>query len=432
MQQERIVIVGGGAGGLELATMLGRKLGRKKKAKIILIDRNSTHLWKPLLHEVASGALDSRLAELDYRGQSAREGFQFLVGTLESVNKDEKSIQLAAIENDEGNEVLAPRSIQYDRLILSIGSVTADFGTPGVKDHCYFLDSLRQADEFHHHLLNEFLRVNQSIEDGKETKLSLAIVGGGATGVELAAELIHSVSLLSIYGLDYLDQKHFEVRLVEAGKRLLPALPERLSASVEKKLKSLGVEVILNNPVTEVKNNTLVLSEGENITTNLMVWAAGVRAPDFVREWGLEVRKNNQIEVNEYLQSVSDSSIYAIGDCAACRIDDERWVPPRAQSAHQMAESLYRNIIREYRQKPAKPFEYKDRGSLVSLSRFSAVGNLMQSKSLSMSLEGTLARWAYASLYRMHQRALHGWWKMFLLLMVDKLNHVVKPRLKLH
>lgn len=430
--QERIVIVGGGAGGLELATMLGRKLGRSKQAKIMLIDRNSTHLWKPLLHEVASGALDSRMAELDYRGQSARCGFEFLLGTLESVDKDKKTVQLAAIRDDRGKEVLAARSISYDRLILAIGGVTADFGTPGVKEHSYFLDSLRQADQFHNYLLNEFLRVNQSIEDGNETKLSLAIVGGGATGVELAAELIHSVSLLSIYGLSYLDQKHFKVCLVEADKRLLPALPERLSKLVAKKLKSLGVEIILNNPVTEVTENTLVLAEGEAVQTDLIVWAAGVRAPDVVKNWGLQTRKNNQIEVNQYLQSLSDESIYAIGDCAACRIDDERWVPPRAQSAHQMAECLFRNIVRDYRLKAPKPFVYKDRGSLVSLSRFSAVGNFMQSKSLSMSFEGTVARWAYASLYRMHQRVLHGWWKMFLLLMVDKLNRAVKPRLKLH
>ncbi|MDV6314760.1 NAD(P)/FAD-dependent oxidoreductase [Idiomarina sp. HP20-50] len=430
--QERIVIVGGGAGGLELATKLGRKLGRKKKAKITLVDRNSTHLWKPLLHEVASGALDSRLAELDYRGQGAREGFQFLVGTLESVNKDKKSIQLAAIKDEQGDEILAPRNLQYDRLILAIGSVTADFGIPGVEEHCYFLDSLRQADEFHEQLLNEFLRVNQSLEDGQNTKLSLAIAGGGATGVELAAELVHSVSLLSIYGLSHLDKEHLEICLVEAGDRLLPALPKRLASSVEKKLKSLGVNVILGNPVKEAKKGALVLSEGDDVEADLIVWAAGVRAPDMVKDWGLEVRKNNQIVVNDYLQSVSDSSIYAIGDCAGCKIDDERWVPPRAQSANQMAERLYKNILREYRQKDVKPFHYKDKGSLVSLSRYSAVGNLMQSKSLSMSLEGTLARWAYASLYRMHQRALHGWWKMFLLLMVDKLNHVVKPRLKLH
>lgn len=429
---ERIVIVGGGAGGLELATMLGRKLGRKKKAQITLIDRNSTHLWKPLLHEVASGALDSRLAELDYRGHSARQGFQFLVGTLESVDKDSQSLQLAAIKDDKGHEVLAPRTIGYDRLILSFGSVTADFGTPGVGEHCHVLDSLQQADDFHRHLLNEFLRVNQALEDGKDTKLSLAIVGGGATGVELAAELIHSVSLLSIYGLSYLDQKHFDVHLIEAGDRLVPALPKRLSASVEKKLRSLGVNVVLDNPVTEVKANRMELTEGEPVRADLMVWAAGVRAPDITKDWGLSVRKNNQIEVNSRLQSVSDEHIYAIGDCAGCRIDDERWVPPRAQSASQMAACLYRNIVRAHRGKSAKPFHYKDKGSLVSLSRFTAVGNLMQSKSLSMSIEGRMARWAYASLYRMHQKALHGWWKMLLILMMDKVGRTVTPRLKLH
>lgn len=430
--KEKILIVGGGAGGLELATQLGRTLGRKNKADITLVDRNTTHLWKPLLHEVASGALDSRLAEVDYRGQSAREGFQFLIGTLEHVNKEAKTVTLAAISNSDGEEVLSSRSVPYDRLILSIGSVTADFGTAGVHDHCYFLDSLKQADAFHGELLNEFLRVNQAIEDGKEAELSLAIVGGGATGVELAAELIHSVSLLSIYGLSYLDKTHLKVRLIEAGEKLLPALPERLSTSVLKKLRQLGVEVILNNPVKEVTESQLCLSEGEPIKADMMVWAAGVRAPDATQCWHLETRKNNQIEVNEYLQSMSDRAIYAIGDCAACRIDDKRWVPPRAQSAHQMAECLYKNILREYAGRAPKPFRYKDRGSLVSLSRFSAVGNLMQSKSVSMSIEGTLARWAYASLYRMHQRALHGWWKMLLVLLVDKLNHAVKPRLKLH
>jgi len=430
--KERIVIVGGGAGGLELATQLGRKLGRKGKAQITLIDRNTTHLWKPLLHEVASGALDSRLAEVDYRGQSAREGFRFLIGTLEHVDKQAKTVTLAAINNSDGEEILNSRNVPYDRLILAVGSVTADFGTPGVKDNCYFLDSLKQADVFHSELLDEFLRVNQALEDGKDAELSLAIVGGGATGVELAAELIHSVSLLSIYGLKHLDKNHFKVRLIEAGERLLPALPERLSNSVLKKLRKLGVEVILNNPVKEVTKNELCLSEGEPIRADMMVWAAGVRAPDITQSWNLNTRKNNQIEVNEYLQSLSDSAIYAIGDCAACRIDDERWVPPRAQSAHQMAECLYKNTLREYGGREPKPFRYKDRGSLVSLSRFSAVGNLMQSKSVSMSIEGTLARWAYASLYRMHQRALHGWWKMFLILLVDKLNHAVKPRLKLH
>ena len=428
---ERIVVVGGGAGGLELATELGKKLGKKKQAEIILIDRNSTHVWKPLLHEVASGALDSRLAELDYRGQGARAGFRFLVGTLTGIDRDNRQVQLAPIVDD-GEEVLAERSIRYDRLILAVGSVTADFGVDGVKQHCYFLDSTQQADNFHHELLNEFLRVNQALEDGDEQTLDIAIVGGGATGVELAAELVHSVSLLNIYGLTHLTRERLKVSLVEAGPRLLPALPEGLAHRVKQKLESLGVNVITGNPAVKAGSDGLTLKDDAHIDANLMVWAAGIRAPDFLASLGLAHRKNNQLLVNDYLQSIDDPSVYALGDCAACAIDDDSFVPPRAQSAHQMAACLATNIQRELKGRAAKPFKYKDRGSLVSLSRFSAVGNLMQSKSLSMSIEGTLARYAYASLYRMHQRALHGWWKMLLIITVDKLNHAVKPRLKLH
>ncbi|AVJ56323.1 FAD-dependent oxidoreductase [Idiomarina sp. OT37-5b] len=428
---ERIVVVGGGAGGLELATELGRKLGKKRRAEIILIDRNSTHVWKPLLHEVASGALDSRLAELDYRGQGARTGFRFLVGTLEHIDRKEKTLQLAAIKED-GEEVLAARTVHYDKLVLSVGSVTADFGVEGVPEHCFFLDSTAQADKFHHELLNEFLRVNQALEDGDEQTLDIAIVGGGATGVELAAELVHSVSLLNIYGLTHLDRQHLNVTLVEAGPRLLPALPEGLAHRVQQKLESLGITVILGNPAVRASRDGLQLKDETPVAANLMVWAAGIRAPEFLSKLGLETRKNHQLLVNDYLQTTTDDAVYAIGDCAACAIDDERFVPPRAQSAHQMAKRLAANFIRENKGKSAKPFVYKDRGSLVSLSRFSAVGNLMQSKSLSMSIEGTLARYAYASLYRMHQRALHGWWKMLMIITVDKLNHAVKPRLKLH
>ncbi|MGM0524736.1 MAG: NAD(P)/FAD-dependent oxidoreductase [Pseudomonadota bacterium] len=428
---ERIVIVGGGAGGLELATKLGKKLGRKNKAEIILIDRDSTHVWKPLLHEVASGALDSRLAEVDYRGQGARSGFRFLVGTLSSIDRDVKQLTLAPIEEN-GDVVLASRKVSYDKLILAVGSVTADFGIEGVAEHCYFLDSTEQADRFHHELLNEFLRVNQALEEGSDENLNITIVGGGATGVELAAELVHSVSLLNIYGLSHLGRNHLKVTLIEAGDRLLPALPEALANKVQKKLESLGIKVMVGNPAVKAEHRQLALKDDSKISANLMVWAAGVRAPNFLSELGLETRKNNQILVNDYLQSTVDEAVFALGDCAGARIDDERWVPPRAQSAHQMSECLYKNIVRAEKGKPPKSFSYKDRGSLVSLSRFSAVGNLMQSKSLSMSIEGTIARYAYASLYRMHQRALHGWWKMLLVIAVDKLNHAVKPRLKLH
>ena len=428
---ERIVIVGGGAGGLELATQLGRKLGSRGKALITLIDRNKTHLWKPLLHEVAAGSLDSGLDELDYRGHAARHHFEFRLGELESLDREQQQVVLAPLHDDDGDEILHRRQIPYDRLVLAVGGVTHDFGIAGVDKHCYFLDSVQQAELFHSKLVNQFLKVNQQIEQSADASLRIAIVGGGATGVELAAELLHSVELLSVYGLHNLDTSHLKVTLLEAGPRILGGLPERLSIAASAQLKELGVEIICNMPVIAAEEDFLMLQNQQRVDADIMVWAAGVKAPQFLSELGLKTRKNNQIEVNKFLHS-EDERIYAIGDCAACMINEKQLAPPRAQTAHQMANTLYRNIVRETKGRKAKPFIYKDRGSLISLSRFNAVGNLMGSRSLSMSLEGRLARLAYASLYRMHQQALHGWWRLALLIAIDKVSHALRPRLKLH
>ena len=226
----RIVIVGGGAGGLELATQLGRSLGKRGKASIELIDTNPTHLWKPLLHEVATGALDSGIDELSYRAHGKRHGFQFQLGRMSGLNRDSKQIVLAPMLDDDGQEVLSERCVDYDTLVLAIGSITNDFGTPGAKEHCVFLDSRQQAERFHRTLLNEFLRINAAIEnDGQQRDLEIAIVGAGATGVELSAELYNTAEVLASYGLKHATPDHLKVTLIEAGERILPALPPRIS-----------------------------------------------------------------------------------------------------------------------------------------------------------------------------------------------------------
>lgn len=429
---KRIVVIGGGAGGLELATQLGEKLGRKKQAEIVLIDRNNTHLWKPLLHEVAAGSLDSDLDELSYRGHGAQHGFRFLLGDFCGIDRDNKTVTLRPLTDSDDELVLGERHISYDIVVLAIGSVTQDFGISGIAEHCWFLDSTEQAERFHQKLLNQFLRINQRIEDGAEEQLSVGIVGGGATGVELAAELVHSVKLLSIYGLDKLDRSHLSITLLEAGPRLLPALPERLASDVEKQLQQLGVNVRVDTAVTSAQAGRLDIGDEEQLRTDLQVWAAGVKAPEFISELGLTTRKNNQLVVDQYLRSIDDDSIYVIGDCAGFQMADDNWAPPRAQTAHQMAATAAKNIRKQLADKPLTSFKYKDRGSLVSLSRFTAVGNLMGSRSLSMTVEGRLARLAYASLYRMHQRALHGWWRLLLMLLIDRVSHALRPRLKLH
>jgi len=429
---EKIVIVGGGAGGLELATQLGHKLGRKKKAEIILVDRNHSHLWKPLLHEVATGSMDEGIDALSYLAHARNHGFQFQLGSLTQINRDTKTLELAEIRDASGDLLVPQRELAYDRLVIALGSTSNDFNTPGVKDHCIFLDNPHQARRFHNEMLNLFLRFSAS--EGQQQKVNIAIVGGGATGVELSAELYNAVKQLHSYGYKGLDSNALNVTLVEAGERILPALPPRISAAAHQELSKIGVRVLTQTMVTSAAENGLNTKGGEFIEADLMVWAAGIKAPDFMKEiGGLETNRINQLVVKETLQTTLDDDIYAIGDCASCALPGGGFVPPRAQSAHQMASRALENILAQRKGKPLKAYVYKDHGSLVSLSRFSTVGSLMGNLMRgSMMVEGRIARFVYISLYRMHQIALHGYFKTGLMMLVGSLNRVLRPRLKLH
>ncbi|WP_188472436.1 NAD(P)/FAD-dependent oxidoreductase [Hafnia psychrotolerans] len=430
---KKIVIIGGGAGGLELATSLGHKLGRKKRAEIVLVDRNHSHLWKPLLHEVATGSLDDGVDALSYLAHARNHGFIFQIGSLVNINRETQTIQLAEILDERNGEVLVPaRDIAYDQLVIALGSASNDFGTPGVKENCIFLDNPHQAHRFHNEMLNLFLKF--SANPDKQKKVNIAIVGGGATGVELSAELHNAVKQLHSYGFEGLNSQALNVTLVEAGERILPALPPRISSAAHQELTKLGVRVLTNTMVTSADQKGLNTKEGEVIEADLMVWAAGIKAPDFMKDIaGLETNRINQLVVEPTLQTTRDPNIFAIGDCASCPQKSGGFVPPRAQSAHQMASRCFGNIMAQRNGQSLKEYVYKDHGSLVSLSRFSTVGSLMGNLMKgSMMVEGRIARIVYVSLYRMHQIALHGYTKTGLMMLVGGINKVIRPRLKLH
>ncbi len=430
----KIIVVGGGAGGLELVTKLGKKLGRKNKAEIILIDKKHIHLWKPLLHEVASGTLDSEVDSISYRAHAHANGFTFRLGTLADIDREKKFITLKPEFDNEGLEILPQRTESYDLLVLAIGSESNDFGTPGVRRYCAFLDSLEQAKSFQTKVLNGFIWLDQRLQSEQEGNISIAIVGAGATGVELSAELVNAQQWFSTYGLDYIKPEHLNITLIEAGPRILPVLSEQISQSVVKELEKLGITIRTNTLISKAESDKLITSEGEAIKAHAMVWAAGVKAPDFLKDFGgLQTNRVNQIITRPNLLAKDDDSIFVIGDCAGCEIEPDRWVPPRAQSAHQMAMLTYKNILHKLAGQELADFKYQDRGSLVSISRFSAVGRLMGNFSKgSLNIEGKMARMAYMSLYRMHQLALHGWVKTMLITLAEKIGRVIRPRLKLH
>lgn len=428
---ETIVIVGGGAGGLELATRLGHTLGRKQQAKIVLVDKNTSHIWKPLLHEVASGSLDTSTDGVIYSAHAARHHYHFQHGECVGLDCEQKHIRLAPIYDDDDRLLVAERLLSYDKLILALGSVSNDFGTPGVAEHCFFLDSPGQADKFHRSLINSFVRVNQS-EQGRA--LHIAIVGGGATGVELSAELYHVATLVKRYGLPHMDASRLRISLIEAGSSILPALPERITRAVRRELMQLGVKVLEDTKVASADSAGFTTTDGNRVDADMMVWAAGVKAPDFIREMNVfEVNRLQQVVVTEHLQAKGHDDIFVLGDCCGCQQRDGSWVPPRAQAAHQMASRVADNLLRLRHGKALKSYRYRDHGSLVNLSRYSTVGNLMGNLvGSSLFIEGRLARFVYISLYRMHQVAIHGWWKGVLVILVEKINRAVRPELKLH
>ncbi len=432
----QIVVVGGGAGGLELVRRLGAKLGRES-FDVILLECNNTHIWKPLLHEVAAGSLDANLDEVGYRSHGHRWCYRFFYGSMEGIDREARQVIVAPIEDEDGTELIARHRIRYDYLVIAIGAVSNDFGTPGAREHCLFLDDREQADRFRQKLLNHCLRVSRTMSENPaaDAKVEIAIVGGGATGVELAAELYNAAAGLRHYGLEVFDESRLKVTLVEAGPRILPALPDTLAEAAHLELEALGVRVLTGTAITQVTADAMVTKSGEVIPADLRVWAAGVRAPDILRDIaGLETTRSNQLVVRPTLQTTRDDRIFAMGDCCYFKASgEERPVPPRAQAAHQMAWIAYRNILGLIRGRPLEPFVYRDKGSLVSLSRFSTVGNLMGNLvGGRMAIEGRLARLVYQSLYRMHLIGIHGWLRGMALIVVGHVNQVVRPRLKLH
>jgi NADH:ubiquinone reductase (H+-translocating) len=435
---DRIVIVGGGAGGLELATRLGDLLGRRKRARVTLIDCARTHLWKPLLHEVAAGSLDLYENDLDYLAQARWHHFEFQLGRVDGLDRARRVVKIAPTydEENEHEELIPRREISYDVLVIAVGSRTNDFGTPGARECAISLDTPDQAEHFHRRLVNACIRANAQTSPLRPEQLNVAIIGAGATGVELAAELHKTTRELVAYGFEKIDpERDIHMTIIEAGPRILPALPERVARAAQDLLESLHVEVLTGERVTEVRPAAVVTASGRTIPVELTVWAAGIKAPDFLVDFdGLETNRLNQLIVHQTLQTTRDPAIFAMGDCACCPWPGHAGcVPARAQAAHQQASHLVHNLKRRHQGKSLKPYLYRDFGSLVSLGEYSTVGSLMgRLMGGAIFVEGLFARLMYVSLYRMHLYALHGAAKVSFDLLGRLFTRRTEPRVKLH
>ncbi len=438
-KKHHIVIVGGGAAGSELATQLGNKLGRKNLADITLVDGVLTHLWKPLLHEAAAGTLDSHEDEIEYLAQAHWHHFRFRLGRMDQLDRGKREISLAPTLDEDGKEFIPRRTLGYDTLVIAVGSEANELGIPGVRQHCFFLDTQAQAEQFRRNLLKRCYTAQTQQAPLRAGQLHVAIAGAGATGIELAAELHNATRQLVAFGLDHIDpDRDIKLSIIEAADQILPALPRRLVANTMAALKRIGVAVLTGERVVSADATGFTTASGTYVPAEIKVWAAGIRAPAFLRQMdGLETNRLNQLVVRPTLQTTEDENIFAIGDCAACPMPGgEGWVPPRAQAAHQQGSLLVKSLKNRLAGEALLPYRYKDYGSLINLSRYNTVGSLMGNLtgrwSANFLIEGVIARLVYLSLYKTHQVALSGYLRVGLHTIANLLTRKTKPRMKLH
>jgi NADH dehydrogenase len=422
-----IAVVGGGAGGLEVAARLGRALGtRLGREKVVLIDRSVFHIWKPTLHEIAAGTLDVHQEGLSYPVLSRRNHFSFVLGEMTALDPAEKTLTLAELRDPAGREIAPERRLSFGALVLAIGSGSNLFSTPGAET-AHVLERTEDAERFHQVLLAAFTRASFSAARA----LSIAIVGAGATGVELSAELLEAHAEFQT-GFAANERFRLDVTIVEAAPRILGALPDRIADQARVALDRKGVRVLTDAKVLRVHDGGLETSVGE-VKADLVVWAAGVKAAASNAKLGLETTRSCQFVVDAQLKT-SAPDIYALGDCAACPWTEGRLVPARAQAAHQQASYLAKVLLARLRQRRIDaPFVYKDFGSLVSLGEGKGVGALMGGLGgPNFLVEGMVAKWMYMSLHLNHHRAILGTTRTALLALARLLQQRVSGRLKLH
>ncbi|HEY2630097.1 MAG TPA: FAD-dependent oxidoreductase, partial [Usitatibacter sp.] len=301
-----------------------------------------------------------------------------------------------------------------------------------VREHAFMLDTAWQAHLFHRRLVNACFRANFTAVG---EAIHIAIVGAGATGIELAAELHNTIRVLAAYGLERFDPaKQIKISVIEAGPRILPGLPDHVADGALQVLKDLGVDVLTGERVVEASATGIRTASGLEVPATFIVWAAGIRCADVLKDLGgLESNRINQLVVRPTLQTTRDDDVFAIGDCAAVPWTEGRLVPPRAQSAHQEASLLVKTFARRLAGQPAPEYHYRDFGSLISLSDYDTVGQLMGFiSSEKFRVEGWIAKFFYLSLYRQHIWALHGFWRMALDTAARLLRRQVDPKVKLH
>ena len=351
MNKPKIVIIGAGFGGLTAARSL------RNIADVTLVDRHNFQTFLPLLYQVASAGLAADHVVHPVRGALRKTDIQFRMGSPLVIDYTNKTVKL------DSSELLS-----YDYLILALGSVTNDFGIKGVSEFSLGMKSVNEALKIRADIMRRFEDLCRFTDD---TELSISVVGGGPTGIEMAGA-IAELKRGPLKSDSAKAAKNIHIRIVEAGPRLLPSFSPKLSERTKRDLEKLGVEVILNAGVKEVKADTLTFDNGVEVSSEITIWAAGVKGEPTLEVLQIPMR-DNRVVVDSTLEVEHRPDIFAIGDSAGAKSADGRYLPMVAPVAMQQARFLAKHIQRNLRAEPFVAFKYKDKGSMATIGRHKAV-----------------------------------------------------------
>ena len=426
--RHRIVVVGGGVGGLTFVTHLARRLGRTGRADIVLADQALAHIWKPMLHRFASGTADYHAESLPFAVHARRHRYRYIPGRLAALDRDAQTVTLDPVPLDGSPVSLGGATLDYDTLVLAVGSQSDDFGCPGVTEHCHVIEDHRSAQRF-----GDAFRIAVARALSERRDVRVAIVGGGATGVELAAELSRARDTFAAY-LPRGSMQAMRIVLIDSGQRLLGALPPRVSSAAQARLAGLGIKIINQAKVEGAEPTGFLLAGGDRVDADILVWTAGIRAPEILQGLdGLETSPQGRLVVCSTLQTSADPAIFGLGDCTSLGHGRASSVPATAQAARQQAIFLARSIGRQLKfGRPLSSFRFRDFGSIVSLGGYTAYGTLGRHGLFPATfIEGSIAQLADVVLYRAHQLELNGVIRGSALWLSNDLRRLVKPAARL-
>jgi NADH dehydrogenase len=418
MASKRIVILGGGAGGLELASALAHR----PDLDVTLVDRVGAHIWKPRLHEFAAGTVTSTLSEISFYMLARMRGFRFEQGSVIGIDHAARAVRLAP--PDIPGAVASERRIGYDACVVALGGITADFGIPGVREHAVRLDAKLDADGFRDRFVALLINARQA-----RVPAHIVIVGSGATGTELAAHLRLAETAFFDCPETADQPRLLDLTLLEAAAEVMPGADAELRAGVVRRLAELDVTVVTSARITAVEPDAVRAASGESWRADVTVWAAGlVGLPVLATLGNFEIDRKGRIMVDAYLRSTVDPAVYVLGDAASLTPEGAKQpLPPTAQIASQEAAYLARSLP----ERAAKPFRFRDKGKLVSLGGAGTVGLVGISRN-DFFVDGQFAKAAYHALQRRHQWQVLGPLRGSVAILADVISPTRGPALKLH